>query len=398
MTNKMSQRNMMTTLKGLKFLSRFVILLGFFSFTPVTLYADQIEIPQLNRRIVVFKVKTDSFSRESAIRRAGAAVGDRLDIIHGISVKLTPEAEQKLKNNPYVERIDPDEKVLAVRHSQVVRPQVVSQATPWNITKIFATQAWSLAKGTNVEVGIVDTGISTSHPDLIVVGGVNTINARRSYNDDNGHGSHVAGSACARDNNFGVVGVAPECSLYAIKVLNAAGSGFVSDIIEGIQWSVNKGIKVTNMSLGLGSNIQSLADAISAADQAGLVQVAAAGNNGPGQNTTLYPANYGEVISVAATDSNDNVPSWSSRGKVDIAAPGVNIYSTYKGNKYATLSGTSMAAPHVTGVVALRKQLKPLATPSELKTILQSNADPLPYDATTVGAGRVNAQKVVEAL
>lgn len=385
-------------LKGLKFFVSFGILLGILSFTPVTLYADQIEIPNLNRRIVVFKIETDSFSRQSAIRRVGAAVGDRLDIIHAISVKLTPEAEQKLKKHPYVERIDPDEEVWAVRHRPLAQLQAVSQTTPWNITKIFATQAWSLAKGTNVEVGIVDTGISTSHPDLVVVGGVNTISIRKSYNDDNGHGSHVAGSACARDNNLGIVGVAPDCSLYAVKVLNAAGSGFVSDIIEGIQWAVTKGMKVTNMSLGLGSNVQSLHDAIIVAYNAGLVQVAAAGNNGPGQDTTLYPANYVEVISVAATDNNDQVPAWSSRGKVDIAAPGVSIYSTYKGNKYATASGTSMAAPHVTGVVALRKQLKPLETPNQIKSTIQTNTDPLPYDANTVGAGRVNAQKVVEAL
>lgn len=357
------------------------------------------EASNLQRKIVVFRVDIEPFLRESLIRRVGGSLGDRLEIIHAIAVRLTPEAEEILKKQPFVERIDNDELVEIIRHRDLGRFQPVkdSQTTPWNIAKIMATQAWSLARGSNSSIGIIDTGISLTHPDLVVVGGVNTIYPWWTVNDDNGHGSHVAGIACARDNTTGVVGSAPDCSLYAIKVLNAAGSGFISDIVEGIQWAVNNDLKVTNMSLGLSVDVRSFKDAVVAAHQAGLTQVAAAGNSGPGDNTTLYPANYPEVISVAATDKNDQVPVWSSRGKVDIAAPGVSIYSTYRGNRYATSSGTSMASPHVAAVAALRKQLKPTENPNDVKSIIQANADPLPYPVTVVGTGRVNAEKVVKA-
>lgn len=363
-----------------------------------TVYPLEVEASNSARKIVVFKVNVEPFLRESLVRRSGGVLGDRLDIIHAIAVRLTPEAESILKQQPFVERIDDDKNAQIIRHNRLAQPQPSpGQTTPWNITKILATQAWSLARGTDVSIGIIDTGVSLSHPDLVVVGGINTIYPWRSPNDDNGHGSHVAGIACARDNSVGVVGVANECSLHAIKTLNAAGGGYISDIIEGIQWAVNNGMKVTNMSLGLSSDIQSFHDAITAAYNAGLIQVAAAGNNGPGANTTLFPAKYPEVVSVAATDSNDNVPAWSSRGKVDVAAPGVSIYSTSKGNKYATLSGTSMSSPHVAGVAALRKQVKPAEGPDQVKSVIQANTDSLPYDASTVGSGRVNAQKVVQA-
>ncbi|MFA4815566.1 MAG: S8 family peptidase, partial [Candidatus Gracilibacteria bacterium] len=195
--------------------------------------------------------------------------------------------------------------------------------------------------------------ISNKHPDLLanVKGGVNTINPFKSWNDDNGHGSHVAGIVAARNNTSGVVGVGPAADLYAVKVLNAAGSGYLSDVIEGIQWAMANGMQVINMSLGTGSNIQSFHDAVIAAKNAGVVVVAAAGNSG---GSVIYPAAYSEAIAVSATDRNNVIASWSSRGpEIDLAAPGVSIYSTYKGTGYATLSGTSMAAPHVAGSAAL---------------------------------------------
>ncbi|PIW97468.1 subtilisin, partial [Candidatus Jorgensenbacteria bacterium CG_4_8_14_3_um_filter_38_10] len=143
--------------------------------------------------------------------------------------------------------------------------------------------------------------------------------------------------------------------LYAIKVLDRNGSGYLSDVIEGIQWAVANNMQVVNMSLGTASNIQSFHDAVIAAKNAGIVTVAAAGNGGGSTNeSVIFPAAYPEAIAVSATDKSDVIASWSSRGpKVDLAAPGVSIYSTYKGTGYATLSGTSMAAPHVAGSAAL---------------------------------------------
>jgi subtilisin family serine protease len=271
-------------------------------------------------------------------------------------VLLPPEAEALLAREAGVLRIDDDVEVFALE-----RPIEISAAKtqpaevlPWGIDRVDAELVWPSGNTADpIKVGIIDTGISNKHPDLLanIKGGVNTINPRKSWNDDNGHGSHVAGIVAAIDNTIGVIGVGPDIDLYAIKVLNASGSGYLSDVIEGIQWAIANGMQVINMSLGTDSDIQSFHDAVIAAKNAGIVVIAAAGNSG---SSVAFPAAYPEAIAVSAIDQNDEIASWSSRGpEVDLAAPGVSIYSTYKGTGYATLSGTSMAAPHVTGVAAL---------------------------------------------
>lgn len=256
---------------------------------------------------------------------------------------------------------------------------------------------WNTSTADTVKVAIIDTGIDLDHPDLAanVKGGVNTIYSWRTADDDNGHGSHVAGIVAAVNNSIGVVGVGHQIDLYAIKVLNSQGSGYVSDIIEGIQWSINNGIHVINMSLGTSSDIQSFHDAVAAAKNAGITVVAAAGNSGPGDNTVLYPAKYSEVIAVSATNSSDGQPSWSSRGpQVDLAAPGASIYSTYKGGSYATLSGTSMAAPHVAGAAALVLATHPGFSPDQVQSKLQSTADLLlGFSSNQQGSGLVDAEE-----
>ncbi|MBC7338959.1 MAG: S8 family serine peptidase [Firmicutes bacterium] len=155
----------------------------------------------------------------------------------------------------------------------------------------------------------------------------------------------MAGIVAAVDNAIGVVGVAPEAWLYGVKVLDRSGSGYYPDIIEGIQWCTDNGMQVINMSLGGPTDSPALHDAIIAACNRGITVVCAAGNEGPGEDTVVYPARYPEVITVAATAADDSVPDFSSRGpEVDNAAPGVSILSTWKGGGYATASGTSMAS------------------------------------------------------
>src|SRR5439155_17729046 len=179
--------------------------------------------------------------------------------------------------------------------------------------------------------------------------------------DDHGHGTHVAGIIAARDNGFGVIGVAPEATLYAVKVLDANGSGSFSAVASGIVWAVKNGMHVINMSLGGSSYSQALADAVAAASAAGVLVVSAAGNAGC-CDTVLYPAKLPGSMAVAAVDVNDQRASFSSTGvEVDVAAPGVAILSTVPtgscklcdSSGYRTLSGTSMATPHVSGVGAL---------------------------------------------
>ncbi len=296
-----------------------------------------------NRKIVVFKDGLSDTIKDEIISLAGGAKLKKLDLINGKAVRVSKTGVEKLKAHPSVVRVDDDVEVFAL-----------AQVLPWGVDRVDAELVWPSSNTANpIKVGIIDTGISNSHPDLKanIKGGVNTINLSTSWTDDNGHGSHVAGIVAALNNTIGVVGVGHAADLYSIKVLNRRGSGYLSDIIEGIQWAISNNMQVINMSLGTSSNIQSFHDAVIAADNAGIVVVAAAGNSG---GAVIFPAAYPEAIAVSATDQNNIIASFSSRGpEVDLAAPGVSIYSTYKGTSYTTLSGTSMAAPHVAGVAAL---------------------------------------------
>ena len=317
------------------------------------------------RKIVVFQTGLNDAAKDKIIAHTGGAKLKNLDLIGAKAVWLPDRAAAaKLAASAGVVRVDDDVVVEALVKEGFVKegkPAPAPQPTeslPWGVNRVDAELVWPSGNTADpIKVGIIDTGISNTHPDLLanVKGGVNTINPTKSWNDDNGHGSHVAGIVGALDNNIGVIGVGPAIDLYAIKVLDRRGSGYLSDVIEGIQWAITNNMQVINMSLGTASDIQSFHDAVSVAKTAGVVVVAAAGNSGGSTNeSVLFPAAYPEAIAVSATDQNNVIASWSSRGpEVDLAAPGVSIYSTYKDTGYATLSGTSMAAPHVAGSAAL---------------------------------------------
>lgn len=295
----------------------------------------------------------------------------------------------------------------------------------WNVKIINAPLLWDAyfptirdyAFGYGVVVAVLDTGIDYSHPQLYgkVIYCINAVGTRtyRGTNlnncaDKNGHGTHVAGIIAASLDNVGTAGVAPKVSLIAVKVLSDGGSGTYSDIAEGIVEAVKAGAKIHSMSLGGPSDSSVLRDASYWAYQQGAVQVVAAGNSGDGNPATdnvAYPGRYSWVIAVAAVDQNYAVPSWSSDGpEVDVAAPGVNILSTYPGGRYAYMSGTSMATPHVTGVVALIQAVRaaygkrPL-TPVEVYNVITSTArdiGPAGFDVYS-GYGLVDAYAAVGA-
>ena len=308
------------------------------------------------RKIVVFQTGLNDAAKDEIVRYAGGVKLKNLDLIGAKAVYLPPKAEAALARQAGVLRIDDDVVVEALIRGGIAAkptPTQPSEVLPWGVDRIDADLVWGTTTGDPIKVAIVDTGIDVKHPDLIdnLKGGVSAVGYTSSYNDDNGHGTHVAGIAAAIDNEIGVIGVGPKIDLYAVKVLNRRGSGYLSDVIEGLDWAVANGMQVVNMSLGTGSNIQSFHDAVIAAKNAGVVVIAAAGNSG---GSVIYPAAYSEAIAVSATDQNNVIASWSSRGpEIDLAAPGVSIYSTYKRTGYATLSGTSMAAPHVAGSAAL---------------------------------------------
>ena len=223
---------------------------------------------------------------------------------------------------------------------------------------------------------------------------INTINPRKSFDDDNGHGTHVSGIIAAADNTIGVIGVGPGIYLYGVKALSQAGTGYLSDLIEGLEWCINNRMKVVNMSLSSSSGNESFQEAIAKTYAAGIVLVAAAGNSG---SVVEYPAKYPETIAVSAINNMDQFAYFSNYGpEVDITAPGVDIGSTYRGGTYKNLNGTSMAAPHVAGACALKLAKTPGLTPDNIKTMLAASAEVLPgLSRDQQGAGLVDVEKLV---
>ncbi len=303
-----------------------------------------------------------------------------------------------------------------------------SQVIPWGIERIKATVAWGTTNGSGVQIAVLDTGVDKDHEDLSanIAWGISVVGDKestlyRDWRDKNGHGTHVAGTIAALYNDVGVVGVAPEIQIYAIKVISDSGFGTWTDLAEGIWWAIrgpdgiidkdgdgvvagdpdDDAAEVISMSLGGTSPSAEVESAVEAAYKYGIVLVAAAGNEG--EDGVTYPAKFPEVIAVAAVDEYDNVPAWSSKGpEVELAAPGVNILSTLPHDRYGTMDGTSMACPHVSGTVGLMIA-KIIAdgrtyTPEGIRDILHETADdvgPEGQDKAS-GYGVVRADKAVD--
>ena len=274
-------------------------------------------------------------------------------------------------------------------------------------------------RGTGIKVAIVDTGIDRAHPDFSgrIVAGASYVDG--DFQDDNGHGTHVAstvaGTGVAQARRY--AGVAPEASLYVARVLDGSGSGAMSGVMAGVEWAVDQGVHVINLSLG-GSGSSDGQDALSmtcnAAVARGIVVCAAAGNAGPGARTIGSPGAAADVITVGASDRSDRVASFSSRGptadgriKPDICFPGTDIVAarasgTSMGSpvdaQYTSASGTSMATPHAAGLVALLLQANRSATPAQIKQAFMSTALNMGADANAQGAGRARAEHALSVI
>ena len=326
---------------------------------------------------------------------------------NGFSARVPAARLKKLKNDPRIQSIIPDQFINLVARGGKPKggggttSPLPAQIIPSGVSRIngelSSTVTGDGSGSVNVDVAIIDTGI-TKQSDLNVVGGKNCLGGSpKNYKDENGHGTHVAGTVGARDNDIGVVGVAPGARLWAVKVLDANGSGSWSSVICGIDYVASNAstIEVANMSLGGLGNAGSCTDggmreAICNASDAGVTFVVAAGNDAS-DTATQAPASYPEVITVSALadfdgtggsagsptcryDIDDTFADFSNYGdEVDIIAPGVCITSTWNDGTLATISGTSMAAPHVAGAAALYKSQYPQASPEEVKNGLQSN-------------------------
>ena len=318
---------------------------------------------------------------------------------NGMAAKVSPETLKKLKERPEVAR--------------VFRDGTAKANITTSVPLIGAPPMWSDygANGQGIRVAVIDTGIDYTHPDLgggfgpgfKVMGGYDFINGDTDPMDDYGHGTHVAGIIAA---NGTLKGVAPGARLLAYKVLGADGSGPYSAIIAGIDRAVdpdqdpttNDGAQVINLSLGgPGDPDDAISQAVDAAVNAGVVCVVAAGNSGSSYSTLGSPGCARKALTVGASDDLDTMASFSSRGpsrpdlsiKPDLTAPGVSITSTVPGGGYASMSGTSMATPHVAGAAALLLQLHPGWTPDLVKAVLAEKAKNLGQNAFTQGGGRI---------
>jgi subtilisin family serine protease len=327
---------------------------------------------------------------------AGASVVHTFDLLEDVIViEVSEKALFNIVKNPNVIGYEFDTEVHAMAPPGACTPwpeckgadpepepdPVPPQQLPWGVDRIDAELASTTGAG--VTVCIIDTGVDRDHEDLAanIVGGINYVAKGprldpSKWDDDNGHGSHVAGTIAALDNDRGVVGVAPEANLLIVKALDRRGSGYMSDVAAGMDWCVANGADIISMSLGASVDVSYVRNASDAAYAAGALLVAAAGNEYPAP--VIFPAAYDSVIAVAATDSSDAHAYFSNAGpEVELAAPGVNILSTGKSGDYTTKSGTSMATPHVTGAAALAWQTNMSMSNAEVRALMQSNAEDL---------------------
>jgi len=351
------------------------------------------------------------------------------------------EFDQIIDLEKMVEALESRNDVEYVEYNSIYKLAVVPDDTRFSdlygMEKISAPLAWEQTQGSkNIVVGVIDTGIDYNHPDIAAnywanpgetgldadgndktTNGIDDdengyvddhrgwdfINGDNDPMDGNDHGSHCAGTIGAVGNNDeGVVGVNWEVSLVGLKIFSDAGSTTVDAIVEAIEYSTLIGVDVTNNSWGGGGSSEPIKAAISEANDKGIVFVAAAGNSRANNDTgSFFPANYEfeNIISVAATDSRDRLASFSNYGanKVHVAAPGVDIFSTRPGGRYRNMSGTSMAAPHVTGLVALIKSKFPEASMAELKSrVIFLGDDVAALSDKTITGKRINAHASLE--
>lgn len=391
------------------------------------------------RYIVKFSNRTSRLSAGNRLLRtqklASAITGGARveELGHDVSLlKLNaPIAKEQLERQlpkAEIEYIEPDEKVYAS-----YLPDDPKLSSQWAHEMVNSSEAWDVSRGSSsVVVAVLDTGIDYTHQDLAANMWRNPKETAGNGVDDDGngyvddvygwnfvddsnapladdassfHGTHVAGTVGAVGNNgVGIAGHSPKVKLMALKFLSKDGGGYTSDAVKGVNYAVKMKAKIINNSWGGGSKSQALSDAIDRARAAGVLFVVAAGNSAQNNDKVdSYPTNYPQdnLVRVAASDSNDKLARFSNYGprKVDLAAPGVKIYSTKNGNAYQNLSGTSMATPLVSGVLATMIAARPDLSYRQIKGALLANVDAKSaYRGKVLWNGRVNAARALNAV
>ncbi len=321
-----------------------------------------------------------------------------------VTLSLTDDEIKKLRDNPNIAAVEDDGLCYATPLGTSVfedQPTVQAETIPIGIQQIKAPSAWGYSRGKGIRVAVLDTGIDWTHPDLApnVKGAVSFVPGETPL-DGGGHGTYIAGVIGAAINGAGVVGVAPEASLYAVKVLANSGSGNWSWLIAGLSWCAQTKMHIASMSLGGSSAPVAVETACNAAFAAGVLLVAAAGNAGPTMGSVTVPGRYRNVIAVSAIDSANVIATFSSRGnEVEICAPGVNVLSTIPGG-YVQWSGSASACAHVSGAAAVVWGSHRFSNNVTIWNLLGSTADNLgvPGWDPLYGYGRVDVDQAAAAL
>jgi len=370
----------------------------------------------MTRPLIIYSRKTISDIRQCVLDNFGF-IKYELPFINALCIEASDEAAAALRNNKRVALVTDDAEVTKLAScaggSRSTRKASHAEA---RMFQSIGKRPFML-RGSGVSIAIIDTGISP-HYDLVkpvnrIVAFKDFIEQKATPYDDDGHGTHVAGIAagngysCMRNH----IGTAPDANIVALKSLDSRGNGLTSDILAAMQWALHHkdtyNIKVVNLSLGISSENRSMPDPLilgaTSLVKNGITVVTAAGNSGPGRGTITSPGVSPYVITVGSANKTLNgIPNFSSRGptpsglkKPDVIAPGVDIVSldtaTYKG--YVTQSGTSMSAPHISGIAACLHAAFPHLSPAQVKRIILSNASPIRrYDRNTQGHGLIVAR------
>ncbi len=396
-------------------------------------YVPSEVIIKLNPSIPAADATAVRASLNAVVKRRFESIGAELWRINGVSVM---DAISRFTNDPRVVYIEPNFVVRAIetipndpRFDELWGMHNTGQTGGTPDADIDAPEAWDLAKNSDVIVGVIDTGVDYNHVDLSTnifvnageiaannidddgngfvddVRGWDFINNDNNPMDDNGHGTHCSGTIGAIGNNgVGVAGVCWTVKIMPLKFLDAGGFGNTGDAIEAVEYGTMMGVKLTSNSWGGGGFSQGLLDAIEAAGDAGILFVAAAGNaSSNNDNFPFFPASYDaeNIISVASTDDQDHLSGFSNFGlnTVDLGAPGSDILSTFPGNSYGVISGTSMATPHVSGAVCLLWAAAPEFTAAEVKQTVLESVDVIPaLQGRTVTGGRLNVFNIINGL
>lgn len=341
-------------------------------------FAD--EFVQKNDYLIMFQDNIDT----SLVEKQGGKVKETYSNLPIVKAEFFYDPTDTLKQNIEVVEVEQDGNVKANGTEFSLHSGIM------NVLSTKEKRVFPLT-GKGISIAILDTGIDREHSDVKIKEGISFVENVSDFDDDNGHGTHLAGIIGAQKNNIGITGIAPDADLYAVKVLDKSTNGKYSTVVKGIDWAIEHKVNIILMSLGGKKESVFFKEAINKAYEKGIVLIASAGNEGyKDGNSITYPAKFDSVIAVGALDAKNQRGFLSSKGEqLELMAPGVDIWSTWNNGDYRLDSGTSMAAAHVAGVASLLLENDRTMSNMELRELLRNSATPL-GNSFEYGNGQVN--------